>query len=164
NYGIEIELRKKLGFISRYLNYVTLNANLTLVNSQVNLSGLQTAASDLTRRLQGQSPYTVNIGLYYDNYDMGLNTNLLMNIYGDKISEVGRSGFSDVVENGRDVLDFSITKTFLSKFEAKFTVRDILNQNLTYTQDFTLNNQTITKTVRSITTGTNYAFTLGYKF
>lgn len=164
NYGIEIEVRKKLGFISNYLNYFTLNANLTLVNSEVNLEGLQTATSELTRRLQGQSPYTLNLGLYYDNYDIGLNANLLFNIYGDKISEVGKSGFSDVVENGRDVIDFSVSKTFLNKFEAKFTARDLLNQNLVYTQDFTLNNETITKTVRSISTGTYYGFTLGYKF
>ncbi|MCY7361596.1 MAG: TonB-dependent receptor, partial [Ignavibacteria bacterium] len=164
NYGLEIELRKKLGFISKYLNNFTLNGNVTLVNSQVNLDGLQTAVNELTRRLQGQSPYTVNLGLYYDNYDAGLNVNLLLNIYGDKISEVGKSGFSDVLENGRDVLDFSITKTFLQKFEAKFTARDLLNQDLVFTQNFNLNDEILTKTVRTITTGTNYTFTLGYKF
>ena len=164
NYGLEIELRKKLGFISKYLNNFTLNGNVTLVNSQVNLDGLQTAVNELTRRLQGQSPYTVNLGLYYDNYEAGLNVNLLLNIYGDKISEVGKSGFSDVLENGRDVLDFSITKTFLQKFEAKFTARDLLNQDLVFTQNFNLNDEILTKTVRTITTGTNYTFTLGYKF
>lgn len=164
NYGIEIELRKKLGFLSDYLKDVTMNGNLTLVNSKVNLEGLQTAANELTRRLQGQSPYTFNFGLYYDNYDFGLSSSLILNIYGDKISEVGKSGFSDVIETGRDVLDFSLIKTFLKNFEAKITARDLLNQDFVYTQDFILNGQTITKSVKTITAGTSYTFTLGYKF
>jgi hypothetical protein len=164
NYGLEIELRKKLGFVSSLLNDFTLNANLILVNSEVNLEGLQTAVSEKTRRLQGQSPFTVNAGLYYDNYDIGLSTNLLFNIYGDKISEAGKSGFSDVLENGRTVMDFSVTKSFLSKFEAKFTARDLLNQDLIFTQDFKLNNEILTKTVRTYSTGTSYTLTLGYKF
>lgn len=164
NYGVELELRKRLGFISRYMTDFTFNANLILVNSQVNLEGLQTAASEITRRLQGQSPYTLNLGLYYDNYDLGLSSNLLLNVFGDKISEVGRSGFSDVYESGRDVLDFSVTKTFLNKFEAKFTARDLLNQDFEFTQDFMVNGETFTKSVRTISSGTNYTFTLGYKF
>ncbi len=71
DYGLEIELRKKLGFISKTLKDFTFNGNLTLVNSQVDLKGLQSAVTEKTRRLQGQSPYTINVALYYDNYDTG---------------------------------------------------------------------------------------------
>ncbi|MEO8209900.1 MAG: TonB-dependent receptor [bacterium] len=165
DYGIELEIRKKLGFISNILNDVTFNGNLTLVNSKVNLENLQTSVNEKERRLQGQSPYTINLGLYYDNYDFGLSANLLYNQFGEKISEVGRFGFNDVYEQGRDVLDFSISKSFLQNFEGKFTIKDILDQDVVFTQNFTLNdNEEVEKIVRRETTGTNFAFTLSYKF
>lgn len=164
NYGLELEMRKKLGFISKHLKYLTLNANLTLVNSKVDLEGLQTAVSEKSRRLQGQSPYTVNIGLFYDDYNLGLSTNLLFNKFGDKISEVGRSGFNDIMENGRDILDLSVSKTFMKNFEAKFSVKDILNQDIVFTQKFTVNESEITKEVKRVTSGTGYSLTLSYKF
>ncbi|MBK8549936.1 MAG: TonB-dependent receptor [Ignavibacteria bacterium] len=165
NYGLELELRKKLGFISKELTDFTLNANLTLVNSKVNLEGLQSAVNETERRLQGQSPYTVNVGLYYDNYDLGLSANLLYNEFGDKISEVGSVGFSDIYEQGRALFDFSVSKTFLTNFEGKFTIRDILDEDVVFTQKFTLpGNEEIEKVIRRETTGTNFAFTLSYRF
>lgn len=165
NYGLELEIRKKLGFISRVFNDFTFNGNLTLVNSKVKLEGLQSAVNETERRLQGQSPYTVNIGLYYDNYDLGMSANLLYNEFGDKISEVGALGFSDIYEQGRSVFDISISKTFLINFEGKLTIRDILDEDVVFTQKFTLNdNQEIEKVIRRETTGTNFAFTLSYRF
>ena len=165
NYGLEIEVRKKLDFISKSLNDFTINGNLTLVNSQVNLDGLQSAVSEKTRRLQGQSPYTVNVGLYYDNFDLGLSANLLYNEFGDKISEVGSLGFNDIYEQGRAVFDFSISKTFLNNFEGKLAIRDIFDEDIIFTQKFTLpDNQIVDKIIRKETTGTNFAFSLAYKF
>lgn len=165
NYGLEVEVRKKLGFISGYLEDFTFNGNVTLVNSQVNLEGLQSAVSEKTRRLQGQSPYTINAALYYDNYDLGMSANLLYNQFGDKISEVGSLGFTDIYEQGRAVFDFSISKTFLNYFEGKFTIRDIFDEDIVFTQKFTLpNDQVVEKILRKETTGTNFALTLSYKF
>lgn len=165
NYGMELEVRKKLNFISNSLKDFTINGNLTLVNSEVNLEGLQSAVSEKTRRLQGQSPYTVNVGLYYDNYDLGLNANLLYNEFGDKISEVGGVGFNDIYEQGRAIFDFSIAKTFLSNFEGKFTIRDILDEDVVFTQKYTLQGgEEVEKVIRRETVGTNYGFSLSYRF
>jgi len=165
NYGMELEVRKKLNFISRSLKDFTLNCNLTLVNSQVDLEGLQSAVSDKTRRLQGQSPYTVNVGLYYDNYDLGLNANFLYNEFGDKISEVGGTGFNDIYEQGRPVFDFSIAKTFLTNFEGKFTIRDILDEDVIFTQKFNLDSgEEVEKVIRRETVGTNFGLSLSYRF
>ncbi len=165
NYGLELELRKKLGFISKYLTDFTFNGNLTLVNSKVNLEGLESAVNEKERRLQGQSPYTINAGLYYDNFDLGMSANLLYNQFGDKISEVGALGFNDIYEQGRAVFDFSISQMFLINFEGKFTIRNILDEDIVFTQMFKINdNQEIEKVIRRETTGTNFAFTLSYKF
>ncbi len=164
NYGIEIEIRKKLGFISSYLRDLAFNGNITFVNSEVNLEGLEIGSSETTRRLQGQSPYLLNLGLFYDNYDYGLSVNLLYNRFGERIAEVGKIGFSDVVEQGRNVIDFSITKSFLNRFEAKFAIKDILAEDQIFLQEFELNGQKYNKEVLKYSYGTNYGLSLSYKF
>lgn len=159
NYGIELEVRKKLGFISRMFTDFTVNANISLINSSVNLENLQTVSTEKTRRMQGQSPYTINLGLFYDNYELGTSVNLLYNKFGRRISEVGNNGFNDIYEDGNDVIDFSVSKRLFERFEVKFTVKDLLNQEKLYTQEIT----GIEKIVRKYESGTRFALTLGYK-
>lgn len=159
NYGVEFEVRKKLGFISSIFSDFTLNANVTFVNSVVNLENLQSISTEKTRRMQGQSPYTLNLGLFYDNYELGTSLNLLYNKFGRRISEVGNNGFNDIFENGNDVIDFSASKRLFNNFEIKFTVKDLLNQEKIYTQDITGTE----KIVRRYDSGTRFTLTLGYK-
>ncbi|MBZ0201685.1 MAG: TonB-dependent receptor [Ignavibacteria bacterium] len=134
NYGIELEARKNLGFIGKPFKYFSLNTNISIINSKVNLSGIGTTATNLERRLQGQSPYTINMGLYYDNSDLGTSVNLSYNRFGKRISEVGLEGLSDIEENGRDVVDFSVIQRLYKNFEVKLMVKDILAQDYLYTQ------------------------------
>jgi TonB-dependent receptor len=168
NYGVEIEGRKNLGFINKILKDFSLNLNLTLVNSKVDLTGTNSAGNKLERRMQGQAPFTINAGLYYDNSDLGTSVNLSFNRAGDKISEVGRIGFEDVFEEGRSFLDFSVTQRLFKYFEVKLTAKDILNEDLIFTQKVKPNaaatDATIEKIIRRISTGTNYTLSIGYKF
>ncbi|MBI5403216.1 MAG: TonB-dependent receptor [Ignavibacteriae bacterium] len=160
NYGVELELRKNLGSFTKYLNNFMFNGNLTIINSKIDLSGLSSAETKQERKMQGQSPYTINVGIYYDNSETGTSVNLLYNRYGSRISEVGLSGFGDIEEVGRDLVDFSASQKFLGNFEAKFTVRNLLGKDIYYSQ---LVNST-SETVRYYRVGTNYSFSLGYKF
>ena len=160
NYGLEIETRKNLGFVSRYLSDFSLNANLTLVNSKINLENVNTIATTKERRMQGQSPYMVNLGLYYDNYNLGTSVNLTYNRFGDRIAEVGLNGFNDISEKGRDLLDFSISKKIINKIELKFSIKDILDQDQKLTQDV-LGKEEV---VRGIKSGRSYSLTVSYKY
>lgn len=167
NYGVEIEARKNLGFINKFLKDFSFNINLTLINSKVNLEGTSSAANELERRMQGQAPFTINSGLYYDNSDIGTSINLSFNRSGDKISEVGRVGFQNVYEKGRNLLDLSATQRFFKNFEVKFSAKDLLNEDLIFTQDVTANassSELLEKVVKRIKTGINYSISLGYKF
>lgn len=134
NYGIELEARKNLGFIGKPFRYFSINTNVSLINSKVDLSGIGTTATNLERRLQGQSPYTINAGMYYDNPDLGTSINLSYNRFGKRISEVGLEGLSDIEENGRDVLDISIIQKLFRNFEVKLMVKDLLAQDYEYSQ------------------------------
>lgn len=160
NYGIEFEVRKNLGFIDRFFSDFSLNANLTLLNSKIDLDGLQSISTEKTRRMQGQSPYTVNLGLFYDNYDLGTSINILYNKFGRRISEVGNNGYADIEEEGNDIIDFSASKKIFDNFEIKFTAKDILNQEKRYFQKIGSDE----KIVRTYNSGTRYSITVGYKF
>lgn len=167
NYGIELEIRKNLGFISKKLTNFLINGNIAFINSQVDLQGTSSAGTETKRRLQGQAPYAINLGLYYDNTDLGTSLNLLYNRSGDRISEVGRRGFNDVFEKGRDLVDLSATQKLMKNFEVKFSIKDILNQDERFTQMVNLNQETneqVERDVRLIKSGTSYSITVGYKF
>jgi TonB-dependent receptor len=167
NYGVELEVRKNLGFLSKNLTNFLINGNIAFINSQVDLQGTSSASTETKRRLQGQAPYTINLGLYYDNFNLGTSINFLYNRSGDRISEVGRRGFNDVYEKGRDIFDLSATQRIFQNFEMKFAIKDILNQDERYTQQVTLNptsSELVEKDVRLVKSGTTYSLTLGYKF
>jgi hypothetical protein len=167
NFGVELEARKNLGFISRKLSNFLINGNIAFINSEVDLEGTSSGGNEKKRRLQGQAPFTINLGLFYDNADLGTSLNLLYNRNGDRISEVGRRGFNDVFEKGRDLVDFTATQKLFKGFEFKLGIKDILNQDDRFTQMVTINqtsSEEVEKDVRVIKSGTTYSFTIGYKF
>jgi outer membrane receptor protein involved in Fe transport len=109
NFGIEIEARKSLNFIgsSPILENLTVFSNIALINSRVK------TGTNVERELQGQSPYSVNAGLQYNDVESGLNTTILFNKIGRRILFVGDSKaglFPIVWENPRPLLDFQIGK------------------------------------------------------
>jgi TonB-dependent receptor len=132
NYGIELELRKTLEFISPTLRYFSFIGNGSLITSKVELQNTGFQAGD--RSLQGQAPYIFNLGLYYDNYDLGLSSSFVYNKVGQRIVIVGSKDLGNILERPADLIDFSISKTIIDNFSIKFTVRDLLNQERTLIQ------------------------------
>jgi hypothetical protein len=137
SYGLEMDVRKSLGFISGYENFsVILNA--ALIKSQVIFN-----EGDLhrDRALQGQSPYMVNAGLFYYNDDNGLMMTLMYNIIGKRIVAVGRPSpndwedIPDIYEMPRNVLDLAVSKKIGNHLEVKAAVKDILNENVEMIQN-----------------------------
>jgi hypothetical protein len=160
NYGIELEARKNLGFIAGPLKYFSVNANISIINSKVDLSGIGSTVTNLERRLQGQSPYTINAGLYYDNPDIGTSVNFSYNRFGKRISEVGLEGLSDIEENGRDVMDVSVIQKIFKNFEVKLSVKDILAQDYLFTQEVNGKDEMF----RKFNAGTGYSLSLSFKY
>lgn len=160
NYGVELEARKNLGFIAKQLKFFSVNANVSIINSKVDLSGIGSTVTNLERRLQGQSPYTINMGLYYDNSDIGTSVNLSYNRFGKRISEVGLEGLSDIEENGRDVIDVSVIQKLFKNFEVKLSVKDILAQDYLFTQQVNGKDEMFKK----FNAGTGYSLSLSFKY
>jgi outer membrane receptor protein involved in Fe transport len=136
NFGGEMEIRTNLGFIShnKVLDNLTVYTNASLISSEVNLDHF--IGSGGRRPLQGQSPYIVNCGLFYQTPKKDFNVNLSYNVIGPRIFIVGNVQEPSVWENGRNVIDLQLTKTFKDdKIELKLNIKDILAQDLVYFQD-----------------------------
>lgn len=136
NYGFELELRKNFGFIASGLENLVFTANYTWVRSELTVS--QGGTVD-TRPMWGQSPFTLNLSLFYTNPDTRTSFNLAYNTYGRRIIQVGQRGafsFADphVYELPRDVIDASLIQPLGDALELKISARDILNQRLIWEQ------------------------------
>jgi outer membrane receptor protein involved in Fe transport len=161
-YGLELEFRKGLSFISEYFNNFMVSSNVALINSEISV--LQGNVTD-KRQMWGQSPYTINASLYFVEPNFKTAFSLGYNTYGRRIIQVAQQGTSDqptynfedphVYELPRDVIDFSIVQPIADVIEAKFVVRDLLNQPLIWEQGGTR--------VASNLRGRNFSISLGYR-
>lgn len=160
-YGAEFEFRKKLDFASALKNF-TLGGNFAYINNKVTDTKTNT-----DRPMQGQSPYTINVSLQYDNTPLGLSSTLLFNQIGRRILYVGNEQVPPIWEAPRALLDYQIAKKIWgNKGELKLNISDILNQKAKFYHDLNDNKKLDDKDATAIErrTGTNISLTLGYSF
>jgi TonB-dependent receptor len=139
NLGIELDAQKNLGFISeRWLKSVDLSAfhvgfNYARIRSTIELdpttAGFQT---NLSRPMQGQSPYVVNLQVGYTGESN--ESNLLFNRFGRRISEVGVQGQPDIYEESFNTLDFLWRHSFNDAWRATLRLRNLLDPDVQFTQ------------------------------
>lgn len=136
SYGIEVDIKKSLYGISssRFLDDIGLLFNASLIYSRISLGEMGIGQSD-NRPLQGQSPYIVNSGIFYNNVAADLQVNLMYNVIGPRIFIVGYEGYPDIYEMPRNQIDLTITKGFGRHFQLKAGIADILNQENVLLQD-----------------------------
>ncbi len=137
-FGAEIEVRKSFaawsqsrGFL-RALRDLTLVFNASYINSRVVIPGASANESD--RPMQGQSPFIINAGLFYQNDSIGLNAGLMYNVVGKRIAYIGNAVDPHTWEMPRHLLDFTIIKKIGKCFVVKASVNDILNQPVVFKQ------------------------------
>lgn len=138
SYGVEAEVRKSLAsFISgNFAEKFSVVLNAALIKSEVQYSSTLATNQERNRAMQGQSPYIVNAGLYYNDSETGLQANISYNVFGKRIYAVGdKDQFATQYEMPRNQIDLTISKTFGSRIEAKFGIQDLLNQRYRLIQD-----------------------------
>lgn len=134
NYGVEFEYRRRLDALVPDLEKFSVSANVTLVRSKVEIhpaSGVQTSSE---RALQGQSPFVVNVMLGYDNVEAGASANLLYNVVGRRISEVGAQRLPDVFEQPRHQVDFTFKQRITPVVRLKLSAKNLLDSTVLYKQ------------------------------
>jgi TonB-dependent receptor len=134
NAGWEFEARLSLGHLGSALNTVMVTANYTAVQSDVEYTeektdqGGNAIRTTKTRMMQGQAPWTFNIGLFYTHPGFGTSLSVMLNKQGRRLNAVGDVRDYDVYEEPRDMVDLSITQQFSSLLEVKFSVKNVLDK------------------------------------
>lgn len=143
-FGVELEARKNLGFIAPSLDDFLFNMNVTLVESQIDMTDLEYNSRkqyekageriENRREMAGQSPFVINAGLTYSNDSLGLDAGLFYNAKGPTLYIVGAGLFPDVYFESFHSLNFSATKKFgVDKRSAiDFRVSNLLNDTWEY--------------------------------
>lgn len=169
NYGIEIDIRKNLGFMG--LEDFSLSLNGSFIKSKVTFE----EGNNIDRPMQGQSPYLINTGLFYNR--SGWSAAILYNRIGKRIVGVGNKygtgadGSSRNIPNSyempRNSLDLSIGKK-LGHWELKASIRDILAERYLFKQieDIVTLDKTkhIEEVTRSYKPGRNFNLSITYSF
>ena len=135
SYGVELDIRKNLGFMG--LEDFSLSFNGSLIKSTVRFDG----GNNIDRPMQGQSPYLINTGLFYNR--SGWSAAILYNRIGRRIIGVGNKygtgadGSSRNIPNSyempRNSLDLSVGWKS-GHWELKLAVRDILAERYLFKQ------------------------------
>ncbi|MGE0441351.1 MAG: carboxypeptidase regulatory-like domain-containing protein [Gemmatimonadales bacterium] len=128
NYGVEIEIRKGLGFLAQSLQPFGFFSNVTLMKSRINTSNSQLSAlTNDNRPMVGQAPYVVNTGLTYSSLG-GTSATLLFNVVGKRISSAAVTPLKvDTYERPRPRLDFSVRLPVSGSLDAKLDATNLLN-------------------------------------
>ncbi|MBS0028157.1 TonB-dependent receptor domain-containing protein [Chitinophaga sp. 22321] len=158
-YGLEAEIRKSLSFIpGRIFRRLSVNINGALIKSEIynhvavensffepgNLHG---------RPLQGQAPYVLNAGLYYENAGLGTKIGLIYNVSGTSIYAVSPRNIDrarrdsagsaagvystrpSILELPRHLVDLSFTQRLYHSLQMKFTIQNLLDQAYRQAED-----------------------------
>jgi TonB-dependent receptor len=127
-FGLEIEVRKGMEFLSAAFKNLFFFGNYTYTQSEVKFNDLNAGNKEITaaRPLQGQSPYLINAGFQWTSEKF--NASLLYNRVGQRLALVGNAEFPNVYERPRNQLDFQISKKILdNNGELKLNVADMIN-------------------------------------
>ena len=166
-YGVELEIKKNLDFMG--LDDFSINFNGALIKSMV---VFPEDSKEKDRPMQGQSPYLINAGIFYQPRNLGLNVALLYNRIGKRIIGVGRSlgsgdnvvNIPDSYEMPRNTLDLSASKKFGDHFEVKLSLRNILSEDISYKQFEETEHGEVEEVTRQFDPGRNYSISVSYSF
>ena len=131
NYGLEVELRKNLDFLSAGLAPFTFFANTTLMRSKITPGSAVLTSAD--RPMVGQAEYVVNGGLTFTSAG-GVTATALYNVVGARVLEAGAQPFPDTYEEARHVVDFSVQVPVLRTTSLKFDAKNLLDAPYRVTQ------------------------------
>ncbi len=172
-FGAELEFRKDLDFIAPQLANFNLNGNITLVESQIDMTEIEFNSRktyekngetiENKRQMAGQSPYVINSGLTYSSSKTGLDAGFFYNVKGSTLSIVGAGLFPDIYIEPFHSLNFSMNKKIgeNNNTSIDFKVSNILNSRVeSYYQSFNAEKQLYS----SMGPGRSYSLGVSFRF
>jgi outer membrane receptor protein involved in Fe transport len=162
---VEFEGRKNLGFINPSLSYFSVGGNLSLIESETELTREElnskldnVPGASATRPLYDQAPYVLNLELSYDHPGWGTSFSVLYNVAGPRVV-IASLNTEDVYLQPSSLLDIVVSQRLTRHISLRFTAKNILNPELkrTYGKDSDL-------IYSSSTVGTTFGISLSGEF
>jgi hypothetical protein len=172
-YGVEVEFRKNLGFIS--MENISISSNISYIESKIELSkteyesrlaNARTGQEIKTyREMAGQSPYIINSGLTYDGGEkgfwQGFEAAIYYNVQGVTLQYVGIADRPDIYTLPFHSLNFNASKSFKNGVDLGFKIQNILNSNEeSVFRSYKANDQYFNRLEKGI----SFVLSLRYKF
>jgi TonB-dependent receptor len=142
SYGLELDIRKNLHelrnaeFLS-FLSNFTFVVNASIIKSEIKVLAANGQTS-ITRELQGQSPYIINIGTYYQDSKLNLMASLMYNKVGKRISYIGDENQGAITPNLYEMpfnsLDFTFEKKITKWANLKLGIKNLLDDDVVFLQ------------------------------
>ncbi len=167
--GAELELLVQLDRISNSFKNLSLGFNTSLMYSKVTISKNNTTETNPNRKLQGASPWLINADLKYDfdfSYNWNNTVSLVYNVYGKRIYAVGTNGLDHYYEQPFNKLDLVWNNKIGKKWEAKFSIDNILNPkySIKLGEESKLPITEKDLTVKDFTKGIGFSMNISYSF
>ena len=172
-YGVELEARKNLGFLTESLSNLSVNANVTLAQSVLTMSDVEFNARknferdgetiSNERRMAGQSPYVINAGVIYSSNDLGLDIGMFYNVKGQTLEVVGIGLSPDVYTEPFHSLNVSVSQKLGREKRTIIDLKaaNILNDRMeSFYQSFGAQNQVFS----SFNPGMSFGVGLSHRF
>lgn len=165
--GAELDLKKSLEAFE-FLKNIYVVANAAFIHSRVDFPK---GSIFRDRPMQGQSPYVVNVGLFYQNEKQQLSVSVQYNVIGDRILAVGipfqneEQDIPDYYEKHQHLVDITISKEIGKKLEVKAGVKNLLNQKYnTYQPYIGTGNTDMIMNNKLYDQGISFSFGLNFRF
>jgi outer membrane receptor protein involved in Fe transport len=142
--GIELDIRKNLGFADEWFGTNSFKnfafvGNLSIIKSELTIDSAATRLTDQfkTSSLQGQSPYVINIGLFYQNDSAGLQGSLLYNVAGPRMYALGRNlpGQESIGEMPFKSMDLVLMKEIHNHYIISLGIQNLLDSKVLFLKD-----------------------------
>jgi TonB-dependent receptor len=159
NQGVELEWRQGLGRFSKSLRDFGLQANITVVDSNVTIpTGQFVQLTSANRPLVGQSRYIFNVIAEWQRAALRSNARFYVNSVSRRITDVGTFDLPDVYQERNLLLDFvyEYSAKESGKWKLRFSGENLNNNVYRQTQaNFVVRRFQIGRT---FTIGTSYTF------
>ena len=157
-YGLEVDGRKELSFLTKYLKHYFISGNFSYTESEVTLTEDQlNKFSTNSRQLQGLSPLVVNLTLSYEKDDR--NVALSYNKMDERIRKVGLIDGDDRYPDYYEVPPHLLDLVWIEQYKDytfKLKVGNILNDKTVWTQE--------DKVTKEFRTGTTFDISASYTY
>lgn len=156
NQGIELELRRDLGFIHHSLAAFSAQTNFTFVDSNVVIpDDLALLPTTKKRPLVGQSRCIYNIIAEWNKPNWRSSARFYVNSVSRRITDVGTFELPDIYQQRNTFLDFVYQYTIGERWNIRFTAENLTDSHYLWTQaDIT---QRSFRVGRTFTIGTSFS-------